>query len=50
VAHQLGDQDQVGAASDEGGADGVAEDVRRRLVLLAGRVGEGGHDVAGASG
>jgi len=30
-------------------AEGVAEDVSCRLILLAGRVGEGGHDVAGAS-
>jgi hypothetical protein len=50
VSHQLGDQDQVGAAPDERGAKGVAEDVRRRLVVLAGRLGERRDDVAGASG
>src|SRR5437660_2805470 len=54
VAHQLGDQNQVGAGTTGRGpdavrAEGVAEDVRRRLVLLASRVREGGHDVAGAS-
>src|SRR5215471_321217 len=32
-----------------GGAEGVPQDVRHRLVLLAGRVFEGGRDVAGAS-
>ncbi len=54
VPHHLGDQDQVGARTtvrrpDEVGAERVAEDVRRRLVLLTGRVREGGHDVADAS-
>jgi hypothetical protein len=49
VPHQLGDQDQVGAAPDERSGEGVPENVRGRLVLLAGRVGERGHDVAGAT-
>ncbi len=44
MAHQLGDKDQVGAAPDERGAERVPEDVRRRLVLLACRVREGGDD------
>src|SRR5664279_385068 len=62
VAEQLSDDDEVGAAADEGGGDGswatdpqfglrgVSKDVGGGLVVQAGIVGDLAEDAAGSAG
>ncbi len=47
MAEELGDDDEVGPASYEGGGEGVAEDVGGDLVVEAGALGDAGDDVVG---
>jgi hypothetical protein len=49
VAEDLGDQDQVGLAADQGGGERVAQDVRGGGVVEAGRLGDRGDDAAGGA-
>lgn len=50
VAEQLSDDDEVGAAADEGGGEGVSKDVGGGLVVQAGIVGDLAEDAAGSAG
>jgi hypothetical protein len=50
VAEQFGDQDEVVALPDEGGSEGVAQDVAGEVVLQPGGIGDGVDDVVGAAG
>src|SRR5260370_26203264 len=50
VAEHIGDGDQVGAAADEGGGEGVAADVGGDVFFVeVGVGGDGSDDVAGAA-
>jgi hypothetical protein len=50
MAEHVGDGDQVGAAPDEGGGEGVAADVGGDVVFVeVGVGGDGSDDVAGAA-
>ena len=50
MAEHVGDGDQVGAAADEGGGEGVAADVGGDVLFVeVGVGGDGSDDVAGAS-
>jgi hypothetical protein len=50
MSHELGDQDQVVAAADEPGAEGVAQHVAAEARVEAGFGGDGQQDVVGAAG
>ena len=50
MAEQLSDDDEVGAAADEGGGEGVSKDVGGGLVVQAGIVGDLAEDAAGSAG
>jgi hypothetical protein len=50
VAEHLGDGDQVGAAADEGGREGVPPGVCGGGIVETGGLGDGAEDVAGAAG
>jgi hypothetical protein len=50
VAEELGDGDEVGSASYEVGAEGVAQDVRGDEVAEGGCGGDTGDDLVGAAG
>jgi len=49
MAEHVGEGDQVGAAADEGGGEGVAADVGGDVVFVEVGVGSDGSDVAGAA-
>ena len=49
VAEELGDDDEVGPASHEGGGEGVPEDMRGGVVVEAGAGGDAGDDGVGPS-
>jgi hypothetical protein len=50
VAEHVGDGDQVGAAADKGGGEGVPSDVSGDVLLLqVGVGGDGSDDAAGAA-
>ena len=50
MAEHVGDGDQVGAAADEGGGEGVAADVGGDVLFVeVGVGGDGSDDVAGSS-
>jgi hypothetical protein len=50
MAEHVGDGDQVGAAADEGGGEGVAADVGGNVLFVeVGVGGDGSDDVAGAA-
>ena len=50
MAEQLSDDDEVGAATDEGGGVDVSKDVGGGLVVQAGIVGDLAEDAAGSRG
>ena len=51
VAEQFSDDDEVGAAADEGGGEGVSkDDVGGGWVVQAGVVGDLAEDAAGSAG
>jgi hypothetical protein len=49
VAEEVGDQDEVSPATDEGGGEGVPADVCGDVLVQAGGLGDGVEDLAGAA-
>ncbi|GAA0408940.1 hypothetical protein Acor_75290 [Acrocarpospora corrugata] len=47
MAKDLGDQDQVSLAADQGSGERVAQDVRGGGIVQTGRLGDLGDDAAG---
>jgi hypothetical protein len=50
VAHELGDQDQVMAGPDQGGAEGVPEDVAGEVLVKVGIARQLGQDIPSTTG
>ncbi|WP_433445590.1 hypothetical protein [Nonomuraea sp. CA-141351] len=50
MPENLGEQNQVGFAADQGGGERTAQDVRIGGIVQTGRLSDGGNDATGGRG